>query len=82
VEAVPSQQPGAGKLVKVAVGGKLHRRGRKGHFPRELQINKLAGEGRSDGTCPATRSGKACKSGGGRKTPQRRVGGRSTSHVN
>jgi hypothetical protein len=30
------QQPGAGKLVKVAVGGKLHKRGGKTHFPREL----------------------------------------------
>jgi hypothetical protein len=30
------QQPGAGKLVKVAVGGKLHRRGEKTHFLREL----------------------------------------------
>jgi hypothetical protein len=34
--------------------------------------HKLAGEGRSSGTCPATRSGKACKSGGGRKIPQER----------
>jgi hypothetical protein len=31
-----TQQSGAGKLVKVAVGGKLHRRGGKTHFPREL----------------------------------------------
>jgi hypothetical protein len=31
-----AQQPGAGKLVKVAVGGKLHRRGGKTHFPHEL----------------------------------------------
>jgi hypothetical protein len=31
-----AQQPGAGKLVKVVVGGKLHRRGGKTHFPREL----------------------------------------------
>jgi hypothetical protein len=40
----------------------------------ELQINKLglAGEGGSGGACPATRSGKACESGGGRKTPQER----------
>jgi hypothetical protein len=30
------QQPGAGKLVKVAEGEKLHRRGGKTHFPREL----------------------------------------------
>jgi hypothetical protein len=30
------QQPGAGKLVKVVVGGKLHRRGEKAHFPSEL----------------------------------------------
>jgi hypothetical protein len=31
-----NQQPGAGKHVKVAVGGKLHRRGGKTHFPGEL----------------------------------------------
>jgi hypothetical protein len=31
-----AQQPGAGMLVKVAVEGKLHRRGGKNHFPREL----------------------------------------------
>jgi hypothetical protein len=31
----PSNQ-GAGKLVKVAVGGKLHRRGGKTHFPCEM----------------------------------------------
>jgi hypothetical protein len=30
---VTTQQPGAGKLVKVVVGGKLHRRGGKAHFP-------------------------------------------------
>jgi hypothetical protein len=30
------QQSGAGKLIKVAVGGKLHRRGGRTHFPREL----------------------------------------------
>jgi hypothetical protein len=29
-----TQQPGAGKLVKVVVGGKLHRG--KAHFPHEL----------------------------------------------
>jgi hypothetical protein len=38
----------------------------------EIPHNKPAGESRSSGTCPATRSGKACKSGGGRKTPQER----------
>jgi hypothetical protein len=32
----PIQQRGVGKLVKVAVGGKLHRRGGKAHFPHEL----------------------------------------------
>jgi hypothetical protein len=32
----PAQQPGMGKLVKVAVGRKLHRRGGKTHFPHEL----------------------------------------------
>jgi hypothetical protein len=31
-----AQQSGVGKLLKVAVGGKLHRRGRKTHFPWEL----------------------------------------------
>jgi hypothetical protein len=30
------QQPLGEKLVKVAVVGKLHRRGGKTHFPREL----------------------------------------------
>jgi hypothetical protein len=33
---VRAQQPGAGKLVTVAEGGKPHRRGGKTHFPREL----------------------------------------------
>jgi hypothetical protein len=33
---VHAQQPGAEKLVKAAVGGKLHRRGEKAHFPQEL----------------------------------------------
>jgi hypothetical protein len=33
---VRAQQPGAGKLVRVAEGGKLHRRGVKTHFPHEL----------------------------------------------
>jgi hypothetical protein len=30
------------KVVKVAVGGKLHRRGGKTHFPGELYINTMA----------------------------------------
>jgi hypothetical protein len=34
--AAHTQQSGAGKLVKVAVGGKLHRRGGKAHFSHEL----------------------------------------------
>jgi hypothetical protein len=34
--AAHTQQPGAEKLVKVAVGGKLHRKGEKTHFPCEL----------------------------------------------
>jgi hypothetical protein len=33
---VRTQQPGAGKLVRVEEGGKLHRRGGKTHFPHEL----------------------------------------------
>jgi hypothetical protein len=36
VEAHAQQQPGTRKLVKVAVGGKLHRKGGKAHFPYEL----------------------------------------------
>jgi hypothetical protein len=35
-EGVHAQQQGAGKLVRVVEGGKLHRRGGKTHFPREL----------------------------------------------
>jgi hypothetical protein len=31
-----AQQPGAGKLVRVAEGGKVHRRGGKTHIPRQL----------------------------------------------
>jgi hypothetical protein len=31
-----TQQPGAGKLAKLVVGGKLHRRAGKAHFPNEL----------------------------------------------
>jgi hypothetical protein len=31
-----AQKPVVGKLVKVAVGGKLHRRGGKTHFPSEM----------------------------------------------
>jgi hypothetical protein len=34
--AAHAQQPGAGKPVRVAEGGKLHRRGGKTHFPCEL----------------------------------------------
>jgi hypothetical protein len=34
--AAHAQQPGAEKLVKVAEGGKLHRRGGKTHFPCKL----------------------------------------------
>jgi hypothetical protein len=33
--AAHTQQPRVGKLIKVAVGGKLHRRGGKIHFPCE-----------------------------------------------
>jgi hypothetical protein len=43
-----------------------------GEIPHRTVINKLAREGRSGGTHPATRSGKAYKSGSGRKTPQER----------
>jgi hypothetical protein len=34
--AALTQQPGTGKLVRVAKGGKLHRREGKTHLPREL----------------------------------------------
>jgi hypothetical protein len=46
----------------------------------EIPHNKLAGEGRSGGTHPATRSRKAYKGGGGRKTPQEK--GKAHSHMN
>jgi hypothetical protein len=35
-EGAHTQQPGVGKLVRVAEGGKLYRRGGKTHFPCEL----------------------------------------------
>jgi phage terminase large subunit-like protein len=34
--AAHAQKSGAGRLVKVVVGRKLHRRWRKTHLPREL----------------------------------------------
>jgi hypothetical protein len=34
--AAPTQQPEVEKLVKVVVGGKLHRRGVQAHFSHEL----------------------------------------------
>jgi hypothetical protein len=64
-----TQQPGAGKLVRVEERGKLHRRGGKTHFP--LTVNKHASH-QEQQHCPAIRSEKACKSSGGRKTPQER----------
>jgi hypothetical protein len=36
-----------GKLVRVAEGGKLHRRGGKTHFPSELYTNMAAGRSSS-----------------------------------
>jgi hypothetical protein len=35
-KAAHAQKSGAGKLIKVAVGGKLHRREEKTHLPCEL----------------------------------------------
>jgi hypothetical protein len=57
-----AQQPGAGKLVNVAVGGNLCRREGKGHFTRELYINMPV-------LCTTTSpsvlgKGKVCNSGG------------------
>jgi hypothetical protein len=40
--AARAQQPGVGKLMRVAEGGKLHRRGGKTHLPHELQTNMPA----------------------------------------
>jgi hypothetical protein len=42
-----AQQPGAGKLVRVVEGGKLHRRGGKTHFPCEQKTNMAAGRSSS-----------------------------------
>jgi hypothetical protein len=62
--AAHTQQPGAGKPVKVAVGGKLHRRGGKTHFPNEMKINTQARESGCSVTCPSVLGkGKACSSG-------------------
>jgi hypothetical protein len=36
-----------GKLLRVAEGGKLHRRGGKTHFPCELKTNMVAGRSSS-----------------------------------
>jgi hypothetical protein len=36
-----------GKLVRVAEGGKLHKRGGKTHFPCELETNMAAGRSSS-----------------------------------
>jgi hypothetical protein len=38
---VCAQQPGVGKLMRVAEGGKLHRREGKTHFPCELRKQVL-----------------------------------------
>jgi hypothetical protein len=59
-----AQQPGAGKLIKVAEGGKLHRRGGKAHFPHELYINMLARESECNTTSPSVLGKEnACNSG-------------------
>jgi hypothetical protein len=44
----------------------------KGNPSQNCKQTSQAREGRSSSTCPASRSGKACKSGGGKKTPQER----------
>jgi hypothetical protein len=64
-----TQQPGAGKLVRVAERGKPHKREGKTHLPCELQTNASWQEQQHS---PAIRIGKACKSGGERNTPQER----------
>jgi hypothetical protein len=66
---VCAQQPGAGKLVRVAEGGKLHRRG--GRPTSQLTVNKH-GYRQEQQQHPVIRSGKACESGDGRKTAQER----------
>jgi hypothetical protein len=66
---VCTQQPGAGKLVRVAEGGKLHRRGGKTHFPLSC---KQHGGWQEQQHCPVSRSRKASESGCGRKTSQER----------
>jgi hypothetical protein len=59
-----AQQSGAGKLVKVAVAGKNHRRGGKTHFPCELQINTQVCKSGCSVTSPSVLGkGKACSSG-------------------
>jgi hypothetical protein len=48
-----------GKLVRVAEGGKLHRRGGKIHLPCELSTNTPAG--RSSSTAQQSGAGKIVK---------------------
>jgi hypothetical protein len=60
------------KHVSRRAGHPECQRGEEGQSLTELYINKLTREGRSGGTHPATRSGKACKSSGMRKTPLER----------
>jgi hypothetical protein len=43
---------------------------RVGEIPHRIVNKQATGEGRSGGTHPATKRGKACKRGGVKKTPQ------------
>jgi hypothetical protein len=65
-----AREPGAGKLVRVVEGRKLYKR--EGGRPTSHMSCKQACSWQEQQHCPATRSRKACESGGGRKTPQER----------
>jgi hypothetical protein len=68
------------RQVAKTAGCPEYQRGRRGI--RHGTINKQTGRrNRSGGTCPATRSREACKSGSIRKTPLEKRG-KATSHIN
>jgi hypothetical protein len=60
--AAHTQHPGAGKLVKVVVGGKLHRREGKAHFYVNCKLTHQPESGCSVTSSSVIGKGKACSS--------------------
>jgi hypothetical protein len=72
-----AQQPGAGKLVKVAEGGKLHRMG--GRPTSHVSCKQTRWRAGASAHTQQSGAGKLVKVAEGRKP--HRTGGRLTSHV-